>query len=524
MNTLGRALATQLNNLARHPALLPSLTDDSIWRATGVLGQSQQQSAMLRWLENGRMLAVQGEPGSGKTSLLRWLAEQAKARPLKVIQAQTPFYRVPYGIWRNILLQIHPNLEHANQDACNRFLEGLEPGSGVRTGLLWNLLRLEYVNDPQLASYNTEQRRSAVMTLLSLILHKSSLHTPLLLLVEDIHLADEASNYVLNHLAELPHFKQSDISIALTTTDKVPAGFETLSPTPLNAETVHQMSRSLFGEGGSDDAVTKIIEQTKGNPLYVRLLLEASEKLEESDTLGAIIQEQEGNPLYARLLRDAREDLDEAIALEVLIQEKIGSLPSDLRHLLFLAARIGPQFSLGELAELLPHQTNLEGMLRQLMPFVECITARHYSFRNFCYCKQAAVLCPSEIAQAAHEALARYYEQNDPSQSLLIAYHYQNSSTPQQARNYWVRSAHLAHARGSYHDALEVISQTARGHMSDMEAFAILKERADLCHELGQHEEQEKALQELTSLAQRTRDAWLHADSGWRWLRYYHQT
>jgi DNA-binding CsgD family transcriptional regulator len=145
--------------------------------------------------ETGRVALLAGEPGSGKSRLVRELAQEAAADDVLVLYgACDAFVSTPYGPFLTAL-------EHLERVTDADVLRSeLGPGGGELTRLLPDLSqRVGALPDPLPGDPDSERHR--LHTAVADLLARVSRRHPLLLAVEDLHWADGPTLFLLRHLA-----------------------------------------------------------------------------------------------------------------------------------------------------------------------------------------------------------------------------------------------------------------------------------------------------------------------------------
>jgi DNA-binding CsgD family transcriptional regulator len=164
------------------------------------VGRSQELATLRTLLpgaasENGRVALLAGEAGSGKSRLVRELAQEAAADDVLVLYgACDAFVSTPYGPFVTAL-------EHLERVTDADVLRSeLGPGGGEMTRLLPDLpQRVGELPDPLPGDPDSERHRlhTAVADLLASVARRH----PLLLAIEDVHWADGPTLSLLRHLA-----------------------------------------------------------------------------------------------------------------------------------------------------------------------------------------------------------------------------------------------------------------------------------------------------------------------------------
>jgi len=163
-------------------------------------GRSRELGALRALLpradgEGRRAALVAGEPGSGKSRLVRELAhELAEDGALVLYGACDPSVRTPYGPWVEALERL---VRHADELALR---EALVAGGSELSRLLPDLpALLGDLPPPVRADADTERHR--LHRAVSELLAAAGRRAPVLLVLEDVHWADAPSLLLVRHVA-----------------------------------------------------------------------------------------------------------------------------------------------------------------------------------------------------------------------------------------------------------------------------------------------------------------------------------
>jgi DNA-binding NarL/FixJ family response regulator len=233
----------------------------------GVLDQ------LLDELDRGRSGAVElvGEPGIGKTRLLRELARRAERRDhLVLVGSASELERdLPFSVF---------------VDALDEYLEGLE---SVRLGALDDDVRTELAHVFPSLSPLASGRRAALQheryrshRAVRELLERLAAREPLVLELDDFHWADSASMELLGALLRRP--PDAPVLIALAARprqlqDRLSAALErairegTLARIELGALSAAE-AQELLAEGIDPRTAAALYEESGGNPFYLEQL------------------------------------------------------------------------------------------------------------------------------------------------------------------------------------------------------------------------------------------------------------
>ena len=296
--------------------------------------------------DGGRAAQLGGEPGSGKSRLLRELAQDAAADGVLVLYgACDAVVRTPYGPFVTALEQLarvtDPDVLRAD----------LGTGGGELTRLLPELpQRVGELPEPVPGDPDTERHRlhTAVADLLANVTRR---HT-MLLPIEDVHWADGPTLLLLRHLARsagnarmllLATFRDTggdipeQLSEALVELRRV-EGAERLTLSGLGDEEVAEFVRRAGG-GDLDPAAAElaheISEVTDGNAF---LMIELWRMLKETGALEIV----NGTARLARPLSE----LASPDSVRQVVSQRVSRLAQATTDVLEVAGVAGPEFTL----------------------------------------------------------------------------------------------------------------------------------------------------------------------------------
>ncbi|HEX6651263.1 MAG TPA: AAA family ATPase [Thermoleophilaceae bacterium] len=314
----------------------------------GRTGELVMLRALLRAAETegGRIALLAGEPGSGKSRLVRELAQDAATDGILVLYgACDPVVRSPYGPFATALEQLvrmsDPDMLRAD----------LGPGGGELTRLLPDLpQRVGDLPDPVAGDPHTERHRlhAAVADLLASVTGRQAM----LLAIEDLHWADGSTLLLLRHLArsvgrtrmlllgtlrDTEGDMPGELSEALVDLRRV-EGVERLALRGLSgeevAEFVHQAAEVDL-EPAVRELARQIGELTDGNPF---LMTELWRALRESEALEIV----NGTTRLAHPLPA----LGSPESVREVVSQRLSGLEPSTTEVLEVAAVAGPEFRL----------------------------------------------------------------------------------------------------------------------------------------------------------------------------------
>jgi predicted ATPase len=263
------------------------MQDHSFFEATTLVGR-ERELARLRSLEEksragGLQVAlIAGEPGIGKTRLLREIARCARQQGTTVLQggASGTEGMPPYL----------PFLEALGQHIRSVSADELRSQAGAMASVLATILpELSLRLGGSASSYPLppEQARLRLFEAVGLFLNAIATPRPLLLVLDDLHWSDQASLDLLCHLAQhqptarlliVGAYREGEI-MHRSAFERALAKLErlrlltTIFLAPLTAEAVAELAAGDLG-AAVDPAVSSLLaSQSEGNPFLAEELL-----------------------------------------------------------------------------------------------------------------------------------------------------------------------------------------------------------------------------------------------------------
>ena len=310
------------------------------------VGRVRELAALVGALDDalagrGRLVLLAGEPGIGKSRLSDELIRDAEARGARVLigRCWEAGGAPPYWPWiqslRSYIQETEPEALRAQLGAGATDLAQLLPE-----------LRDLFPELPEPVAPDSEGARFRLFEAASSFLRNAALARPLVLILDDLHAADEPSLLLLLLVVR----EMADSRLLLV------GAFRDVDPTlraPLSsalAGLVREPPTAQLQLAGLSEAdVAEYIELSTG--------IEPAPKLTK-----AIHVETEGNPFFVGgivHLLDAEDLIAEADAhmrippeIRAVIGQRIGRLSERCRNLLVPAAVIGREFGVDELAQL----------------------------------------------------------------------------------------------------------------------------------------------------------------------------
>jgi DNA-binding CsgD family transcriptional regulator/tetratricopeptide (TPR) repeat protein len=301
------------------------------------VGRSRELAALRALLpsaggEGGRVALLGGEPGVGKSRLVRELAHEAAADGVLVIYGGCDaVVRTPYGPFLTALEQLvratEPDVLRADLGTGGRELTRLLPDLALRVGEL-----------PAPVAGDPDTERHRLYTAMADLLTAVSRRDPLLFIVEDAHWADGPTLLLLRHLARAA--ADADMLLLATFQDTQADMANELSDALVDLRRAEGVA-SLGLTGLSDEEVAEFVRQAAGDGLDQDL----------PELAHAISELTDGN---AFLMTELWRTLTEGGALEIgspesvreVVSQRLSRLAPSTTEVLEAAAVAGPEFRL----------------------------------------------------------------------------------------------------------------------------------------------------------------------------------
>jgi DNA-binding SARP family transcriptional activator/predicted ATPase/DNA-binding transcriptional ArsR family regulator len=466
---------------------------------------------------HGGVAIVRGAAGVGKTRLVHEVIADAQWRGVQVGQAKVaPLGAAPpYQLLRTALTSLLTPLRIAQlgEMVAPRWLSALAP--------LFPALREHLPDLPQLPPLNLGAEWERLWEALAHCLRALAAVTPLLLVLEDVHWADNASLAALPYLAQ--HLADAPLLLLLTSrvveAQERPLVLETLeavgrnapltrvSLAPFNSEETVALLQRALGVEGRDAALRPLMDQlavtTEGNALH---LLESLKLLLEQ---GMLLQD-----AGRWRLPEGQVSIRTPGSVQALIDERLARLPAVTRDLLELVAVLGGDVDFRVLsaaraadAAILPQlleQLRQRGLLRQTELGYRF---EHDQIQGIVY---AAIAPERRVTLHRHAGLA--LEAVGAGQVAALAHHFTRGAAWEKAVVYnrkagdEARAAHAnAEAASYYTQALAALDRRA-GAPDPASRFELHLAREEVYAIQGEREAQAEVLATLEALVEQ-RDA-----------------
>lgn len=421
--------------------------------ATGIHGRDAQLAtvaACLQGLSQGQsqFLIVEGGPGMGKTAFLDTVRQNLVSNEalavVKVVGDQQEGFR-PYYLATRLVLAL------LNQKA-DKGVELLQSLTPQEVSHLAEILPQLQRGDAPAGEQDESAKRQGIFATLTDLLPRLVEDRPLVAIVDDLHLADEATLLLFRTLMRR---EQSPVFVCGSTMEFLKLAADAGAPPlerfftarkdelnirrarlgPLSGEDIGDYLRGVFPslrmpEGFEAD----LVRITQGNPLFLGEILR---KLVGDRRVTLVGQEWVIEPLEPGYLPRSLDDI---------VMEKIAALDEEGRQLLEKASTLGEDVSLSVLAgssdldenRVLEFLDRAEALGLVSMDFQVNDESMRFLGKRVLEISYGAI--DEARRKELHEQVGTYqeglYEQRLLPSASLLAYHFKRSANQEKARRY----------------------------------------------------------------------------------------
>ena len=455
---------------------------------TPLVGRDRERAELRQLLRRavlgrGELVLVTGEAGVGKTYLTEDLATEATAFGARVLTGRCQQDAgVPYLPFVEMLDALLPEMQ--SPERARRFLGA----DGPQLAKIMPRLRTLVPDMAAPPDLPPEQERRLLFQAVHAFLDRLARTRPLVLLVEDVHWADDASLQLLRHLAE----RTAEVpALVIATSRDEPAEREErlehlleellrrrlahrVRLAPLSPPSVAAMLAALALQDPPAAVVETVWAETDGNPFFVE---EVYRHLQEE---GKLFDDR------GRFRRELSVDvLDVPESVRLTLQRRLDRLGERTSQVLAAAAVIGRDFPLGlleALREVSPDELvdGLEraeraGLVKPSPGGISQLTFTHELVRQTLLAGLSTLRRQRLHARVADalERLARHADEH----AAEIAHHLGeagDAADPQRAVRFFALAGDQAVAGAAYAEALQAYERALAYPETDLETRGAL--------------------------------------------------
>lgn len=465
----------------------------------------------------GQLVLVTGDAGLGKSRLLHEFRHRLANPDTPVLVGRCQSYGggVPYLPFVDILRN-GIGIGAADVDDATARIRSISPSLEEFIPLYLNLLSIRSTSFPVPWHLQGEAFRLAMQDALATILTLKAQRQPTVVLLEDWHWADEASQAVLRQLAEV--LSGYPLCVLVTARPGYGVDWETpdqvtrIALKPLGQGSTEVMVRAILGVQEVPDELVRLIhERTGGNPFFIEevchaLLEEGSLTIDDGGVRPSA-------PVQLLELPDS---------IQGVIRARLDRLPPDARDLLRLAAVTGRDFHKAVLEAASADRSALPqaleslkaaGLIQQTRPAPAAV----YRFKHVLTQEVAYASLLEHQRRDLHgrvgAIIEQLYGERTDDQLDRLAHHFSRAESWPKAVQYGLRSAERANRLAQYAEALQILERTQRwigrlpaGPERDAALIDTLLQQERLCETLGHRARQQQLIDEIIALVSDSED------------------
>jgi len=468
----------------------------------------------------GQFISLVGEAGIGKSRLLLEFRRQLNPKDAKWLEGHALSFGKTMA-FHPLIDMMKRNFHIEENDPEEKIVKKIEQGilqfgDDLRTLLpFFRYLITHDSGDASVQSMAPQLRRSEILRSLRHLLIRTAEVRPQILLFEDLHWFDQATDDALVYLAN--SIKNSRVLVVCTYRPgyENPIGdraFHTRVMLPtLSAEDSLEMTRLMLATGDLPETLQRlIVNKAEGNPLFVEEIVRS---LRESGT----IRQVEGRYELTKPV----EDVVVPTIIQDVLMARIDRLEDDLKKTLQIAAVVGREFTYRLLNHLTDTPESTEDNLQELerielvdskQLFPELMyTFKHALTQEVAYrslLKQRRIDLHQKIGRAIEDIykdrLAEFYE--------VLAYHFAKGEQWRHALDYVINASKKATQAFAMRDAIALYDQALEAadrlgdELETRTVMGIREARSDLSYALSDFKMWRSEGKHLLDLARKAGD------------------
>ncbi|HEX6133137.1 MAG TPA: tetratricopeptide repeat protein [Longimicrobiales bacterium] len=467
----------------------------------------------------GHVVAITGEPGMGKSRLLYELRQRHARAGVQLLQGRcqshgtTTSYLPFVEVLRTCFALNDDSSPQAAAAAVAQRVHEIAAELDEFVPLYLHLLSIESREHPVPRHLHGDQLRVAIQEAIAALLTLSARARPVLLLLEDWHWADDASQAVLEQIMDIA----AESAFLGIVTSRQPIEWRgqlqhtALTLEPLGPDATAAMLRSIAGVDEFPDGVAAVLHaRTGGNPFFLEEICHA---LLEEGTLrvsdrGVVLT----GPLDALQLPDT---------VQAVIRTRLDRLERETRDTIRLASVVGREFSRSLLERALPHAGRLPNALQGLKAagLIQQVRVVPDAVFRFKHALTQEVAYGSLLEHQRRElhgrvasAIETLYDGRLRDHWQQLAYHHSGAEHWPQAVEYGTRAADRLTALSEFSEALTLLER-CEDWLDRIEPepaagvrIEILLRQERLCETLGLRGRQQLLIDRLIALLEHSGD------------------
>jgi class 3 adenylate cyclase/tetratricopeptide (TPR) repeat protein len=441
---------------------------------TSFTGREQELTALYSCLDkamsgNGQFVTVVGEAGMGKSRLVYEFRHSLNRNTITVLQGRCQSHgtRIPYFPFINALrrglnlsdedtsIELHEKVV-SNAVAIDQTLEQYLP-------IYLYLLSISSEAYPLPAHLKGQELINEIQKALAVIITLNTKTQPMVLLLEDWHWADEASNSTLKHLISV--ITPYPLMLLVNYRPEYSSNWANWSHhTPivlraLDSQTCKDFIKAVWSADRLPEGIEPLIqERTGGNPFFLE---EISSALAEEGT----IQVKDRQAMLTRPL----DKLTLPDTVQAVIRSRLDRLDQYSRESMRLASVIGREFTRRILEQISTFKEKLSQSLEtlkvlELIQQIQVVPEMEYMFKHVITQEVTYETLLHQQRKELHglvgQAIEELYQDRVEEQVDILHHHFRRAKNWSKAVQYGRLAANRAYRLSQFQEAVAVFEQT----------------------------------------------------------------
>lgn len=465
---------------------------------------------------HGQFVTIIGEAGVGKSRLLYEFRHSLDRDKITVLQGICQSYgsNIPYfsfldALKRGLQLREESTPAELHKKAISNIL-AIDPSLKPYIPLFLHLLSIPRKEFPLPEHLQGQELKHAIQDAFAAINTLSAKSRPLVLILEDWHWSDEASESTLNHLINV--LAPYHLMVVVVYRPEYDASWQnrsyhsTIVLKALDSPQIENIIKAVWRVDRLPDGIVPVLqERTGGNPFFIE---EVCRSLKEED---AVKIENEQAILTQKI--DALEIPD---SIQAIISSRLDRLDKATKEVLRLASVIGRDFNLRILVQLLSAKSSTIKALEKLLALEMIQQSRivpeaEYRFKHVMIQEVVYETMLFRRRKDLHGRVGNIIEEvfsNRLEEHIdLLTHHFSLSENWQKAVHYGRQAAEKNRRLSQFQEAVVIyekvhkwLERLPESLFKQESRIDILLQQERLYEVLGQREHQQKIIDQLLSL------------------------
>lgn len=469
------------------------------------VGRETELTCLKRSYDQGGVVVIQGETGSGKSRLVETFYHRLEFPPRLLWTSARPLEKsLPFQAWIDLLRRAIYSSEWKTFDLTWK----------TPLGLLLPELNINPADMPVGETGSLVGSRALVFEALYQLLRKIAQQQKVLFVLDDAQWCDEATLASLSYISERGFFRNYGLLVLTRRLDEpnpvlndylFQGLYRTKAPVismkGFSRGEIHELSGYILGSVPCDDLVEKLWLNTDGNPLYI------------IETLREILLQSMDITRKGGL-----ESLPTAKSVRDIVRDRVGRLSKAAQNVFSTAAVIGLEFSPRVLqnAAGLSEKVFLSAVeeleaVHLFVPQPEQPSGAGYMFNHNLFREIILSNLSPGMRQALHRHVAVAFEEwggELDQQSSVIAFHFEEAGDFEKAFKYWLRAGEYSVRMNSRQEAYsafqhaELMLEKVTPFIPDESLYQLFNEWGDLAYDTDDIETARHVYEKMMAIGQ----------------------